>query len=423
MHYHAEPFVQLQLLFDLTRFNDHQLHCVLRFASAPDAEVLRKAVISSIEAIPILGTRYIAEGRRPRWESLERARFGDALTLAQTETEFDESVTSRVDESAGPQVKVCLLGSPRPSVALTMNHMITDATGFKQYVYFLCEIYAGIMTDPSYRPVTVDGDRSMHSVLERFSAGVKLKSLLSQSKENNRSGDHRFPLSESGDAKPWILTRTLGRESLEAARDCVRARAATLNDVTLAAFYRCLFRTLALPPGAELRIPVMVDMRRYLPQPGAFDALANLSSTVITRLTHRPDENFAETLDRVKAEMDEKKGGHMGLNLFIKLDLSHRLLPSRTAGRLVQASLKNPLICMTNVGILDSARMSFGGVRPCGAFMCGSIKYKPHFQLAMSSYEGELTLHSNLYGDAADAERVRSFLEDVEREFSRLIVG
>jgi NRPS condensation-like uncharacterized protein len=41
----------------------------------------------------------------------------------------------------------------------------------------------------------------------------------------------------------------------------------------------------------------------------------------------------------------------------------------------------------------------------------------------MSSYEGELTLHSNLYGDAADAERVRSFLEDVEREFSRLMVG
>jgi NRPS condensation-like uncharacterized protein len=43
--------------------------------------------------------------------------------------------------------------------------------------------------------------------------------------------------------------------------------------------------------------------------------------------------------------------------------------------RLVKASLRNPLVCMTNVGVLDSAQMFFGRVRPCDAFMCGSIKY------------------------------------------------
>ena len=41
----------------------------------------------------------------------------------------------------------------------------------------------------------------------------------------------------------------------------------------------------------------------------------------------------------------------------------------------------------------------------------------------MSSLKDDLTLHSNLYGDATHAERVRAFLEDVEREFSRLMVG
>ncbi len=419
MHYDAEAFDQLQLLFDLTGFNDHQLHCVLRFVSGPDAELLRKAVISSIEAIPILGTRYFEKGQRPRWESLDRDRFGDAFMLAGTETEFEQFVTSRIDESVGPQVKVCLLGSARPSVALTMNHMITDAAGFKQYLYFLCEIYAGLMADPAYRPVTIGGDRSMRQILEPFSTGVKLKSLLFQSKENNRSGNHRFPLGEGGDVQPFIATRKLERESLEAIRDYSRARGATLNDATLAAYYRCLFKRLALSPGAELRIPVMVDMRRYLQRPAAFDALTNLSSTVITRLTYRPEESFAETLERVKGLMDEKKGGDIGLNVFIKLDLTHRLFPSRTANRLVKASLKNPLICMTNVGILDSARMSFGHMRPWDAFMCGSIKYKPHFQLAVSSYDGELTLHSNLYGDATDRERVLSFLENVEYELTQ----
>ena len=44
--------------------------------------------------------------------------------------------------------------------------------------------------------------------------------------------------------------------------------------------------------------------------------------------------------------------------------------------------------------------MSFGDLRPYDAFLCGSIKYKPYFQLAMSSYDGQLTLSVNLYGSA-----------------------
>jgi NRPS condensation-like uncharacterized protein len=92
----------------------------------------------------------------------------------------------------------------------------------------------------------------------------------------------------------------------------------------------------------------MVDMRRYLGEPGGFGALADLS--------------------------------------------------------------------LTNVGILDAARISFGDVRPRDAVMCGSIKYKPHFQLAMSSYAGSLTLSSDVYSNASDRKRVLSFLVEVERE-------
>jgi NRPS condensation-like uncharacterized protein len=417
MNYPAEIFDQVQLLFDLTGFNDHQLHCVLRFESEPDGETLRKAVISSIEAIPILGTRYVDDVRKPRWESIDSARFSDAYVVAQTEMEFDEFVTSRIDESTGPQIKVCLLGSAHSAIALTMNHMVCDAAGFKEYLYFLCEIYGTIIADPGYKPTAVAGDRSMRGVIERFGMGVKLKSLLSQSKDNNRSGDHPFPLSEGGDARPFILTRKLGRERTEAIKGYCRTREATVNDAALTAYYRCLFRTLALSRGAELRIPVMVDMRRYLGEASGFGALANLSSTVITRLEYRPEEGFAETLRRVKAVMDEKKVGDIGLNAFIKLHMIYALFPNRLANLLLRRSLKNPLICMTNVGILDSDRISFGELRPRDVFICGSIKYKPHFQLAMSSYDGSLTLSSNLYGNASDRERVMSFFDEVEREF------
>ena len=122
------------------------------------------------------------------------------------------------------------------------------------------------------------------------------------------------------------------------------------------------------------------------------------------------------TLGRVKTIMDKKKGSNIGLNAFIKLNLMYRILGDRIANRLLRSILKNPLICMTNVGLLDSAQIAFGDLRPRDAFLCGSIKYKPYFQLAISSYDGELTLSINLLGSAGDRNRIPSFFDEIDAE-------
>lgn len=415
MDYTAEVFDQVQRLFDINGFNDHQLHCVLRFECRPDAEILKKAVICSIESIPILGTRYL-DGASPRWTTLDSDDSGRAFVIAQAETEFEEFVVSRVDEGLGPQVRVCLLDLRPFAIALKMNHMVCDAAGFKLYLRFLCKIYSGLMADPAYRPARITGDRSMRGVLKRFDMGVKFRSLILQSGENNLTGGERFPLSDAGEARPFILTRKLARERVTALKVYGRAKGATLNDVVLTAYYRCLFQRLAVSPGTKLLIPVMVDMRRYLGESAEFMYLTNLASTVITRLDYKPGERFEGTLGRVKGIMDEKKGHDIGLNGFIKLNLIYRIFGNRIANRLLRSTLKNPLICMTNVGILDSTRISFGDLRPRDAYLCGAIKYKPHFQLAMSSYKGELTLSVNLYGSASDRDRILSFFNDIEVE-------
>ena len=95
----------------------------------------------------------------------------------------------------------------------------------------------------------------------------------------------------------------------------------------------------------------------------------------------------------------------------------------RIANRKLRTGLKNPLICMTNIGVLDAARLSFGDLRPTDAYLCGSIKYKPYFQLAMSSYQDELTLSVNLYGSASDRARILSFSRISMRNCRRHIGG
>ena len=418
MEYNAEAFDQIQLLFDSTGFNDHQLHCVLRFDRCLNEDVLKNAVMASIEAIPILGTRYIA-GARPRWTSLDPKAFDRAFLFAQDETELEDFVVSRVDEGLGPQVRVCLLNSMPFAVALKMNHMVCDGADFKAYLYFLCDIYSRMMADPGYRPAAVTGDRSLGRVLKRFGLRDRFKSLLVQHRENNLRGGARFPLSDDTEVRPFILIRKLARKKTAALKNCGKAKGATLNDVVLTAYYRCLFQRLALRPGTELRIPVMVDMRRHIEKSRKLKSLTNLSSTVSTHLDLRPGEHFEETLHRVKSIMDLKKGANLGVNAFIKVGFIYRYLSDRIANRIARSMLRNPLISMTNMHVLDSSQMSFGDLLPRDAFMCGSIKYKPHFQLAASSYEGELTLSVNLSGSAGDRDCILSFLAQVDAELSR----
>jgi NRPS condensation-like uncharacterized protein len=148
----------------------------------------------------------------------------------------------------------------------------------------------------------------MRRVLERFGLGVKLKALFLQSGDNNQAGDCRFPMSEGEADRPFILTRRLPGARTAVIRDYGRALGATINDMVLTALYRSLFRLLDLRPGAELAIPVMVDMRRYLANGDEFTVLTNLSSTAITRLSASPRRRSQARLAASKQRWTRRRG-------------------------------------------------------------------------------------------------------------------
>lgn len=419
MHYDAEISDQVQQLFRINECNDHQLHCVLKFSAPPDPVILRKAFILSVGAIPILATRYIG-GSKPRWAALDFSVFESAFAVVQTESEFGEFILTRIDEAQGPQVKMCFKKIHPFAIAAKMNHMICDAAGLKEFLYFFCKTYSEIIFNTAYRPPMVIGDRSMRKVLACFGAVTKLRALLREDKNKIPISDKSFLVDQVGAVQPFILTRKLDRERLVAIRNYGRARGATLNDVVLTAYYRCLFQMLPVKPSDGLAIPITVNMRRYLKENSEFTALTNLSSSAITRLEYKLGEEFENTLCRVKAVMNEKKFKGIGLERFIRLYFAYRIFGSRRTTRRLSASFKRHSMSMTNTGLLNSVRLSLGGLRPYDAFLCGSIKYRHHFQLAISSYEGELTFSVNLYGSASDRDRIFAFFDRIEAELPAL---
>lgn len=70
-----------------------------------------------------------------------------------------------------------------------------------------------------------------------------------------------------------------------------------------------------------------------------------------------------------------------------------------------------PKTSFTNIGIIEEDKLHFEGSTLTDCFICGSLKYAPFFQVAATTFRGELTLSTNLHGTTSDHEWQRLFLE------------
>ncbi len=74
------------------------------------------------------------------------------------------------------------------------------------------------------------------------------------------------------------------------------------------------------------------------------------------------------------------------------------------------------MIAITNIGIIDSGSLIFGETPVEDAFMTGSIKYPPYFQLALTTFNDTITFSVNLYGSESDRESVRKLFGLLDEE-------
>lgn len=431
MIYKAQIFDSLQYIFWLQGCNDHQLHSVLTFEKRPDPEIMKQAVRLLIKAVPILSRKYCFREGSLYWEDMKPAQWGEYFKVTRKEEEFDRFFFEQIPEGQGPQIKVCLLTKEPCRMTVLLNHMITDGAGFKNCLYLLSQIYSNLLQNPDYKPETADGDRSCKAVLTLVPPLTKLKTFLLDGGDNNQKSDFRFPMSKEGKGTPFIQLWDIPPESFARLKAYGKAAGVTVNDVLLAAFFRSLSR-MGVWNGKPPWLSIMIDMRKYGKdekyrkdrkdeKSSREKAFTNLTSTVNVQLKDGLGERFPETLEKVNQEMKKKKSGHMGLNPLLKLDLLFRLAGEKRGFALLKDHFNNPHIGMTNIGILDSSSLHFEGSPVTHAFICGSIKYQPYFQLAVSTFQDTVTLSVNLYGNAWDREKVAEFFKGMKEELKAVL--
>ena len=418
MQYRAEIFDEFQFLYDATGFSDHQVHCVISFDGKVDAVQMKKAAELLIRTVPILSRTYKDRGGKSYWEDAVFSSWSDLFTITDNKSEFDKFSVSKTDEAVGPQIKFCLLQSNTDSLSVVINHMVSDAAGFKQCIYLFSDIYSKLIENPNYVPdYIIDGDRGFTGVFHNLSGVDRIKLLLFGSKDNNQKLGLELPLSKSEEQAPFIVSHEIAQETYRSIRSYCHKHGVTVNDVILTAYFRALAEKLGVK-GKELAVPIMIDMRRYL-KDKSFYSLTNLSSTTIVKTIVKPNELFGESLDRVSAVMKEKKSGKLGLNTFIKLDAGFKI-PLINAYEIMRRVLKNPKISMTNIGVLDSSKLVFANSPIENAAMFASIKYRPHFQISVTSFNDKMTLGAGLYGTEQDRESVEEFFKLMDNELEAI---
>ncbi len=321
--YKAEIWDIMQQFF--SKFNDHQIHCVIRLDSQVDESRLAQSVDLLSDVFPLIRCRFVQGPRKPYWED-ENFSANSMVFLRYTDhpdAEIQKVICSRNDEFVDPQFSVYIIrGEGSDTLCAIINHMICDAAGFKEILYLLCSIYSHLKYNPGYCPTAENAPRNMHQVLDEFGWKEKLNILTHRYSLSRHDNKIVFGL-EGDNNSPFIVTHTIARERFLAAKSFAKQYDATVNDLILAAYLRALQQVI---PGKAAAIQCILDLRKYLPYPRA-KRLCNLTSSLVCNIGPDVGNEFRDTLLKVKSVMDAEKRQINCLHLIMLLDAVFRFLP------------------------------------------------------------------------------------------------
>ncbi len=397
--------------------HDPLIRGLIRFSGQLDEAALKKAVSLSKAALPLLGCCFDTAARRPRWKEMG---FSGADIVQVIEAgpdpaaQAEKLLASTIAIAREPQLKIFLLRDrpqARDTLCIIINHMACDGAGFKEYLYLLGDLYTRCHDGCEPVPRPESASRSAMQLFARFGIMERLLILLSKNPFSVPQNGLSYPL--QGDAgHPFLVTRRIASENFLRVKGYAKGQGVTVNDLLLTAYVRVLRQV----TGRDtITVPCPVDLRKYL-APRQKYGICNLTGNLTCNVTLRENEAFADTLLKVAAQMNEQKSRTDCLKGILLLELIHRVLPFRAVQKILRKLYRIPVISFTNLGIIDQELLHFGDSGVSDAFITGAVKYVPYFQIAVSSYNDQCTLSSNLHGTAQDKLAIEQFLLRMEQE-------
>ena len=133
-----------------------------------------------MDVFPILKSRFV-DGKNPHYEYINRS-IDNIVTCVQSdfvEQELNKFITTKIDELKGPQLMVKVIRNKYKDIlCVVINHMICDASGFKEYLYLLSSIYTNLKKNLDYKPLSTATSRSLSQIYKKFNIIDRFKMIF-----------------------------------------------------------------------------------------------------------------------------------------------------------------------------------------------------------------------------------------------------
>ena len=416
----AELWDRMHYLF--RDFNDRMVHLELRYDFEIDPEILKTVLICFFERAPVLHASFVDNKILPYW-AIKPYHIDDVLTVsrpADPEAAAEAFLTQYIPPESDLQMKAAIFYADGGSIlCIVENHMCMDGGAFKEFMTSLCRAYSAYERDGESPVGLRSGHRAYTAVYEDYSYAEQrmAKNLY---KNVCARDDHRFPFTRDSILdRSFIARRTIPAERFDAIKAAGKKRGATVNDVLLAAYFHSLYELASYGENESVTVSCAVDLRRHIKDTTG-EGLTNHTAFMQCAIPRRGRDVFETLSFVVESSRRYKNDKFMGLYGLPLLNLGYSILPNAVSEEVIKIGYANPLLAMSNIGVLDEKALALSGHEPTGGFMTGAVKYKPYMLLSATTLRKAITLSMCVRGNEEDKKIVERFFDLCERNLEAL---
>ena len=188
----------------------------------------------------------------------------------------------------------------------------------------------------------------------------------------------------------------------------------------VAAYFYSLYELADYDINDSVTISCAIDLRRHMENDEG-QGITNHTAFMQCNIPRRGRDIF-ETLQYVINSSNLfKNDKFMGLYGLPLLNFGYSILPHAASEEIIKIGYNNPLLAMSNIGILDHKALALGGNEPVDGFMTGAVKYKPFVLLSATSMRNTVTLSMCVRGNQEDKKIVNRFFDIMERNLKGMV--
>lgn len=412
--------------YGFKKYYDGMMRSAFVLDGVPNENALKQSAAYLADKVDILRCSFKKRFFRPFWK-LNESATGDSAVITVKDAEpvkkALELISEQVPESSALRFRVfCVHNGEYGVIAFLVSHMCFDGADFLYFIEKFAECYNAVISGGSVTSVHVkDGDRGFGQVYGSMSPDVARKAKKLYKNVSKNRNKRSFPFDgKKGTDKVWFTVKNLSAEKTESIREKAKKAGASLNDALLAAYFRALYGTPRFDNKCRpVTIVSMMNLRRHID--GRQTAGLTNMTGFMPCVNEKRDEKAIDTVKKVaETTLKFKSDSYAGLYGIPLLDFAFKTLPFGVALAALKAGYSNPLLGMSNIGLLDIGKIKFGSLVAKDGFITGAVKYKPYFQVSFNTFgkEGRLCVAQRC--TAKEKRIISAFLERMTDELERL---